>query len=69
MDIGLYALRMSIETFWKSLEKRGFVKGFKGGETLYFSVTMGCLMALMRTQKSAISEGYIRALIGGLVDD
>ncbi|RUO96529.1 hypothetical protein BC936DRAFT_141876, partial [Jimgerdemannia flammicorona] len=56
LDIGLYSLRMAIESAWRGMEKRGIVRGCKGGEAIYFGISMGCLMALMTTQKSAVSS-------------
>lgn len=69
MDVGLYSMRMSIESLWRGLERRGIVRGIKGGETLFFGLAMGCLMALMKTQRDVISEGYVTALVSGLFDD
>ncbi|CAJ0905797.1 16369_t:CDS:2 [Entrophospora sp. SA101] len=68
LDIGMYSLRLSIESTWKLLLKKGKVRNIRNGEAIYFSLAMGCIMAIYKTQPKSISS-YYRIIIKKLLNE
>ncbi|KAG9295018.1 hypothetical protein G9A89_017812 [Geosiphon pyriformis] len=67
LDIGIYSLRLSVESMWKLLVKKGVIKPIRGGEVLIFSFGMGILMSIFQTQPRNISSLYIRYCLKKLI--
>ncbi|CAG8695527.1 19049_t:CDS:2 [Gigaspora margarita] len=69
LDIGLYSLRLSIESFWKLLVKNGKARNVRNGEVIYFSFAMACIMAIYKTQPNNITPLYMRETIKKLLNE
>ncbi|CAG8675361.1 7464_t:CDS:2 [Dentiscutata erythropus] len=69
LDIGLYSLRLSIESFWKLLVKTRKVRNVRNGEVIYFSFAMACIMAIYKTQPNNITPSYMRQTIQNLLQE
>ena len=62
----LYSARMSIDSFWKVGKKRGWWKGFRGGDVWVFVLGLGVLNAVYEVDKEAIRGGGVRIGVGWL---
>ncbi|RGB33939.1 hypothetical protein C1646_169259 [Rhizophagus diaphanus] len=69
LDIGMYSLRLSIETLWKLLVKKGKVRNIRNGEAIYFSLAMGFIMAIRKNQPKSITSPYIRFALSRLLGE
>lgn len=56
----LYSARMSIDSFWKVGKKRGWWRGFKGGDVWVFVVGLGVLNAVYEVDREAVRGGGVR---------
>ncbi|OZJ03771.1 hypothetical protein BZG36_03461 [Bifiguratus adelaidae] len=63
MDLGMYSIRLTIESVWQGLLRRGYVKSIRHGEAIYFSLSMAFVIAIYRTNRRAINTGYIASLL------
>ncbi|CAB4445973.1 unnamed protein product [Rhizophagus irregularis] len=69
LDIGMYSLRLSIETLWKLLVKQGKVRNIRNGEAIYFSLAMAFIMAIRKNQPKSITSPYIRFALSRLLGE
>ena len=61
-EISLFFLPKSIETVWRLLEKRGYVKSFEMGLVLLFAICNGILMYALHGEKGNLKPSYERVL-------
>ena len=62
----LYSARMSIDSFWKVGKKRGWWKGFRGGDVWVFVFGLGVLNAVYEVDREAVRGGGVRMGVGWL---
>ncbi|CAI2181267.1 1751_t:CDS:2, partial [Funneliformis geosporum] len=67
LDIGMYSLRLSIESLWKLLVKKGKVKNIRNGEVIYFSLAMAIIMTIYKNKPKSISSPYVRIALSRLL--
>lgn len=53
-----YCLPRALESIWNILSKYGYVRGFKGGEAVYFSLAMGAFMAIYQHEPDDMNSNY-----------
>ena len=62
----LYSARMSIDSFWKVGKKRGWWKGFKGGDVWVFVMGLAVLNVVYEVNREAVRGGGVRLGVGWL---
>ncbi|CAG8544015.1 7175_t:CDS:2, partial [Paraglomus brasilianum] len=68
LAIGMYSLRLSLESFWKVLVKTGKVKNVRDGDVLLFAFSTACLMSIYELQPKYMSA-WMRKQIETLVKE
>ncbi|KAF9583061.1 hypothetical protein BGW38_010333 [Lunasporangiospora selenospora] len=62
MELALYCLPRALETTWKLLLKRGFVRNIPNGDIALFCASMGVMMTLYQNDSSVINKHYLTVL-------
>ena len=62
----LYSVRLSIDSFWKVGKRRGWWKGFTGGDVWLFVLGLGVLNTIYEKDREAVRGGGVRMGVGWL---
>lgn len=62
LELAMYCLPRSIESFWNCGVEWGWWRTICGGEAIYFCITTGVLMSLYETEPESIHGVYRKAM-------
>ncbi|CAO3600762.1 unnamed protein product [Absidia cylindrospora] len=62
LELALYCLTRAMESWWRTMVKRGHVKNLPHGDTLLFMLSMGTLMTIYQSDRKTIASHYLSVM-------
>ncbi|ORZ14648.1 hypothetical protein BCR42DRAFT_55981 [Absidia repens] len=62
LELGLYCFTRAMESWWRTMVKRGHFNNLPHGDVLVFMLSMGTLMTIYQNDKQTIASHYLSVM-------